>query len=76
MKKPKFKLEIDRNNNCKVYLNKKWQKDVTAVALLGKPQDYTITIEQYKRDANGQFIITSDELERTVKTFYIGEAEK
>lgn len=77
MTKPKFQLKIDRNNRCKVYLNKKWQKGIVKLDFHGEPQDYTIIIEKYKRDKRGHLIITEDcQVEMLKETYHIGKEEE
>ena len=60
MKKPKFQLKIDRNGNCKIYINKKWQKNVTQIELMGNLKGYTIILEQYYRDERGQLVVEGE----------------
>lgn len=75
MKKTKFLLKVDENLYGKVYINKKWYKDVCALDIKARPQDYEISIKQFKRNENGCFktIKVNDELstiEIDVKHFH------
>ena len=73
MRKPKLIFKVDRNNRAKLYLNKKWVKDVTEISLHGIPFEYEVEIERYKRFKDGRMYITQDGLAREKKTYRIGE---
>ncbi len=62
MKKPKFLMKIDSNNNAKIYLNKKWVKECTWISVLGKLDGYHIELEKYALDSKGRHIIENNEL--------------
>lgn len=70
MKKPKFLFKIDQNLRGKVYINKKWQKDVASLYVCGEPFNYTIRISQYKRDKNKRFIVENNEIQREDKVYF------
>ena len=67
MKKPKIIFKLDRSNRGKVYVGK-WLRDVTMVDIHGEPYDYSVTIEQYKRDSSGRLIVNG-EIERKTTTY-------
>ena len=71
MKRKHLVFKVDSNKRGKVYVGGKWQKDVTCIDIHGEPNDYTVTIEQYKRNADGRFLIKDDEIERKTKIFKI-----
>ena len=57
MKTPKFQIKVDRNNRCKVYLNKKWQKDITELCFTADLEKQIVCITKYKRDSKGHLVI-------------------
>lgn len=71
MKKPKFLFKIDSNTRGKVYINKKWQKDVVSIDIHGEPNNYSITMEQYKRK-DGHFQVENNEIVTEKNTYHIG----
>ncbi len=71
MKRKKLILKVDSNKHGKAYVGGKWQKDVAMIDIHGEPFDYMVEIEQYKRDANGRFLVKDDEIERKTKTYRI-----
>lgn len=72
MKRKQLVFQIDSNKRGKVYVGGKWQKDVVMLDIHGEPFDYEVEIEQYKRDANGRFLVKDDEIERKTKIYRIG----
>jgi hypothetical protein len=73
MRKPKFLLKVDHNNVGKVYVNRKWIKDVAEITVHGKPFDYSITIKQYKRNEKGVFWVENGEVAAEEKIYTIKE---
>ena len=71
MRKPKFLMKVDSNNLGKVYINKKWQKDVYEIDVYGVPMDYRISISQYVRDSSGKYIVENDEIKTKTTKFDI-----
>ena len=76
MKKPKFLLKIDTNNRAKIYVGKKWRKDVFSLDITARPQCFIIEIENYKRDRRGCLIVENNEIASEVHTFGIGDNAK
>ena len=72
MKKNKLIFKVNGNKYGKVYIGGKWQKDITCIDIHGEPFDYMVKIEQYKRDANGRFLVKDNEIERKTKIYRIG----
>lgn len=62
MKKAKFILKVNNNYTAKVYLNKKWLKNVTALRLESVPWIYKLEIEQYKLNEKGHLYAENDEI--------------
>lgn len=71
MKKPKLLLKVDSNNRGKIYFNHKWLTDIVRADIKAFPFNYSIEIEQYKRDKNGRFIIENNEVLTTTKSLKI-----
>lgn len=71
MKKDKFIFKIGKSNRGKVYIGHKWLKDVTEVKIHGLPFNFTVEIEQYKRNSDGKYVIDIDnnEIERKTKIY-------
>ena len=76
MKRPKFLLKIDTNNRAKVYVGKKWRKDIVSLNITARPQCFIIEIENYKRNKNGMFFVENNEVASEVHTFRIGDNAK
>lgn len=62
MKKPKFLMRVDSNNNAKIYLNKHWIRDCTYISVEGKLDGYHIELTQYARDSKGRMIVENNEI--------------
>lgn len=69
MKKPKFLLKINRNNSAKVYINKKWLKDVKEVNIHALPFNHIIEIKQYVKE-NGKLVVENNELKTKIKKYH------
>lgn len=69
MKKPKFLLKINRNNSAKVYINKKWLKDVKEVYIHAMPLNHIIEIKQYVKE-NGKLVLENGELKEKTKKYH------
>lgn len=69
MKKPKFLLKINRNNSAKVYINKKWLKDVKEVYIHAMPFNHIIEIKQYVKE-NGKLVVENNELKTKIKKYH------
>lgn len=79
MKKAKFIFKVNNNYYAKVYVNKKWLKDVTKINLSAVPYEYTLEIEQYKRDKEGCFFIENirtGEAAKKTTTYKFGRRDK
>lgn len=72
MKKAKFILKINNNYTAKIYLNKKWIKDVTALKLEAVPWIYKLEIEQYKLDEKGLPYAENDEIAKEKSIYKFG----
>lgn len=72
MKKAKFILKVNNNYTAKIYLNKKWLKDVTALSLEAVPYTYKLEIEQYKRNEKGYLYAENDEIAKGKHTYKFG----
>lgn len=68
MKKPKFQIKMDKNNRCKVYLKKKWQRDVQELDFHGDTKVFSVKITQYVRE-NGRFVVENNELKTKTRTY-------
>ena len=68
MKTPKFQIKIDRNNRCRIYINKKWHKDVVKCVFSADLESILVEIQKYKRDSRGQLIVDEDKLELMTET--------
>lgn len=73
MKKAKFLFKVDKNNRAKIYINNKWLKDVTKVNLMAEPWEYTIIVEQHKRNAKGSLYVENDEIATKTITYKVGK---
>lgn len=62
MKKPKFLMRVDSNNNAKIYLNKHWIKDCFYIFVEGTIDGYHIELTQYVRDSKGRLIVDGNEI--------------
>ena len=71
MKKPKLIIKVDSNRRGKVYCGKKWHKDVCEIDLYGEPFNYTLTLKVYKRNKQGGFFVTNNEIATKTKVFRI-----
>ena len=69
MKKPKFLFKINRNNSAKVYINKKWLKNVREVYIHAMPFNHIIEIEQYAKE-NGKLAVENNELKTKIKKYH------
>ncbi len=72
MKKAKFILKVNNNHTAKIYLNKKWLKDVTALRLEAVPYIYKLEIEQYKHNEKGLLYVENDEIAKEKHTYKFG----
>lgn len=72
MKKPKFILKINRNNTAKVYINGKWQKQITEINIHGVPFSFDIETVRNKTDKNGKIIVENDEVVKETVGYHIG----
>ena len=70
MKKPKFVFRINRDNTANVYINKKWQKYVSEINIIGLPHDYTIKIKQYKKNDKGKLYTENNEVAYQEKEYH------
>lgn len=75
MKKAKFLFKVDKNNRAKIYINNKWLKDVTKVNLMAEPWEYTIIVEQHKRNAKGSLYVENDEIASKTTTYKVGKKD-
>lgn len=73
MKKPKMILKVDRNNMAKLYFNKKWHKDITALKITAVPWEYYVEIEKYKHNDKGLCYVENNEIARKTETYRFGE---
>ena len=71
MKKNKMIFKVSGDNRGKIYIGRKWQKDVTEINIHGEPHDYTIEIKRYKRDARGCVWVVDGEIATETKTYKI-----
>lgn len=62
MKKPKFLIKVDSNNNAKVYLNKHWMKDIIQLSLDADIHGYHIELIRFARDSKGRLIVDCDKI--------------
>lgn len=72
MKKAKFILKVNNHYTAKVYLNKKWLKNVTALRLKAVPWIYKLEIEQYKLNEKGHLYVENDEIAAKTTTYTFG----
>ena len=72
MKKAKFVFKVNRNNTAKVYVNKKWQKDVCSLDVLAYPFDITVRMEQLKRNEKGFLLVVNDEIVKKTSSIHFG----
>lgn len=72
MKKAKFILKVKTNGVGKIYVNKKWLKDVTKLNLYAEPWMYYLTVEQFKKDKNGLYYFENDEIAKKTTTYVFG----
>lgn len=72
MKKAKFILKVNNNCTAKIYLNKKWIKDVTALKLEAVPWIYKLEIEKYKLNEKGLAYAENDEIAKEKYTYKFG----
>ena len=76
MKKTKFILKVNNNYIAKIYLNKKWLKDVTELNLEAVPYTYKLEIEQYKRNEKGILYAENDEIAKGKHIYKFGRKQK
>lgn len=72
MKKAKFILKVNNNYTAKIYLNKKWLKNVTALRLEAVPWIYKLEIEQYRLNEKGLLYAENDEIVKENHTYKFG----
>ena len=72
MKKAKFILKVKTNDLAKIYVNKKWLKDVISFNLSAEPWLYHLTVVQYKTDKNGLHFVENDEIATKTTTYTFG----
>lgn len=72
MKKAKFIMKVKTNGLAKVYINKKWLKDITKLNLSAEPWLYHLTVEQNKKDKNGLYYVENDEIATKTTTYTFG----
>lgn len=72
MKKAKFIFKVDNNYRAKVYVNKKWIKDVTKMDLSAVPWEYTLEIEQYRKNELDMFYTVNGEIAKKTTTYKFG----
>lgn len=72
MKKPKVLFKINRNNTAKIYINGKWQKYVSNLEITSLPFCHDIEIEQVKHSADGNILVSDNEIVREKKKFHFG----
>lgn len=72
MKKAKFILKVNNNYMAKIYLNKKWLKNITALKLEAVPWIYKLEIEQYKLNEKGLLYAENDEIAKEDHTYKFG----
>ena len=61
MRKTRFIVKILSDNRCKVYINKKWLKDVVELSFHGTPQALTVNITQNVR-RNKMLVVEDNEI--------------
>jgi hypothetical protein len=69
VKNPKFIFKINRNNSAKIYINKKWLKDVKEVNIHALPFNHTMEIKQYVKE-NGKLVLENGELKEKTKKYH------
>lgn len=62
MKKPKFLFKINSNNTAKIYMHKKWIKDVFFISIEGDVNGYHVELKKYARDSKGRLIIENNSI--------------
>lgn len=68
-KKRKMILKVNNNKTAKLYLNKKWQRDVAELDIHFEPFEYTIKIKQNKRNKRGHCYVEDGEIASETKTY-------
>lgn len=71
MKRPKLKFVVNRNNTAKVYINNKWLKDVAEINIHGEPWNYSVVVQQNKRNADGTICVDNNEIVKKIKEYHI-----
>lgn len=69
MKRAKFIFRIDENLRGKVYIGKKWLKDVYRIKIDGEPNNYTVTVWKYKKNEKGLYYTVDNEIAKEVKVY-------
>ena len=68
-KKCKMIFKVNSNKTAKLYLNKKWHRDVTELDIHAEPFEYTIKIKQNKRNERGKFYVEDGEIASETNTY-------
>lgn len=71
MRKEKLLFKVDRNGKARVYINKKWLHDVTEINIHGVPWSYSVVVERFKRDSNGNLMVENNEIVRYISKYHI-----
>ena len=68
-KKRKMIFKVNNNKTAKLYLNKKWHRDIAELDIHAEPFEYTIKIKQNKRNERGKCYVEDGEIASESKTY-------